>query len=507
MMDRERFRLGMTWIPIALLLLSACSVRLPTRGEHVAVRFFESPAFLSMEGPDAKVVTFNILGRTHRGIPVGSVLTLERPLHVPALAHLIFGFAGKGTLTGNLSVMISFTDATSGEQHELFKGTIRAPGDAREWVRSVRVRLDDVADHWGTLIFTINLDEVEEGGHIWVLEPVVATPVEPEPPWVPVHDPVEAMQQFRILQTEHHILWIWVNGLAFDDLKLEALDRTPWPRLAAFVADAALFERVVPMTSRSDQNFLAAFTGTTSSEGPRRSPGELLKRAMYRPILYADARALFELGLDGFAEARSTGDLNTLLPWLRNQVLTGHRIAVNLALQYGSAKPDEARRAIERTIAAFEEAGILKDTVIYIVGTGRVNETDIRPGFLAVRVPGGVSVPNDRVVLPMSVQDILPTMADVMGVSKKDLRFTGKSRYAWLFQLNHDREEPVWADAGGVRWAVFNDWKIRVDAKMGEVKAIEALDPRMAARMTDAYEAFLKRYIGAWFRSEVAPAG
>lgn len=477
--------------------LVSCSVNLPTKGDHVILAWFEQPGFLFSETGPVQVESAVIRGRKYRGIALESTLIVERPVRIPELADLVLSIAGEGTKRALLSLTVTFNRADTGETREIYTASLDFEHPAKEWVEPVRISLEKEARQWGMLRLELSVTDVEEGGRVWLLDPYVTSQIPPREPWAPIHDLETAQQKFQELQTHYHILWIWLPDLAFDDLHLEWADSSPWAPLSTLIADGAIFEKVVPVTGNTADNLAVAMSGEVQNDGLN-GPALLLRRAMYQPALLLLGLNYPEEATKAYVDVRKDLTEDEIVGWLEGKLRQKKQQA--LVALIGGKSRDEQKAGAKKVIRAFEKAGILDQTVIYVVGTGRVSEADVEPGFLAIRVPGGVDLPNDRVTMPMSVQDVLPTMVDVLGVSHKDLKFAGTSRFGWMFQWNHELEEPVWSREGSTVWAVFNDWKLRLDGESGEVVDVRPMDPRRASEITESWDGFLRRFIGAWYR-------
>ncbi|MCS7312898.1 MAG: hypothetical protein NZ742_08305, partial [Acidobacteria bacterium] len=331
---------------------------------------------------------------------------------------------------------------------------------------------------------------------------------ETTPPWAPVKNPTEAFQEFRRLNSHLHVVLVIADRLAYTDLQLETPGQTPWPHLTDLLTGAAVFTSVYPVYDDPDRNLAAFWNGVRS--GPSTVPlSSVFQRGLYQTYGFVPTEGA------GLGDLRQTfRTFETTTPSVQAPDREVDRI--RSILRYHQARREKAfvarifrlsnpptetqgldgwLGALRRALSA--ETSLAAYVDLCVLGTGRIEDEQVRPGFLGCRLPTGVLVPMPSVRAPMSGLDVVPTLSDWFDVSRKDARWDGESRLAWLFYretppeavaFGYTRQGGFIATADGILWV-----------RNGQPGPFVAMNPQSRTAFDPTFQAFWQTYLwGRW---------
>ncbi len=509
---------GLRWLgtTLGLIVLYGCqSVGTPSRPYDV-VYLLTVPERLNVQGTETGAVLTLIHGRQYRALSVGSSLQVEFPTWVPPGTVLAWGVGAQGITAGAVQVHVQGLRPFQGSAPvDLLPPTAVPAAELAHAVRSFQVDLSPLARQWAVLRIILELQDVQ-ADRVWLVEPMLYRTVpEASPPWAPVENPVEAFREFCRLNSQLHVVLVVADRLAYTDLNLETPGQTPWPNLEALLAGAAVFTSVYPVYDDPDRNLAAFWSGVRS--GPPTVPlSGVFQRGLYQTYGFVPA------GVVGLGDLRRAfRALEAVTP----SVPTPNREVdrIRSILRYHQARREKAFVArifrlsdpqtetqgldawlgdLRRALSA--EVSLAGHVDLCVLGTGRIEDGQVRPGFLGCRLPTGVLVPTPSVRAPMSGLDVVPTLSDWFDVSRKDARWDGESRLAWLFYretppeavaFGYTRQGGFIAAADGVLWV-----------QDGRPGPFVARNPQSRAAFDPAFQAFLQAYLwGRWRQAH--PAG
>ncbi|GBC84211.1 hypothetical protein HRbin11_00634 [bacterium HR11] len=505
------------WLSVTLGLTVLCgcqSVGTPSRPYGV-VYLLTLPERLNVQGTETGPVLALIHGRQYRALPVSSSLQVEFPTWVPPGAVLAWGIGAQGITAGTVRVHVQGLRPVQGAAPiDLLPPTDVAAAELAHAVRSFQVDLSPLARQWAVLRIALEPQGVQ-ADRVWLVEPMLYRTVpEASSPWAPVEKPVEAFQEFRRLNSRFHVVLVVADRLAYTDLNLETPGQTPWPNLEALLAGAAVFTAVYPVYDDPDRNLAAFWNGVRTGLSPV-PLSAVFRRGLYQTygFIPADGALWADLGrafhtVEKASSIVSTPDreVDRIRDRLRYHQARREKafIARILRLSDPSVETqglDAWLGTLRRALSA--EAGRATSVDLCVLGTGRVEDGQVRPGFLACRLPTGVLVPTPVVRAPMSGLDVVPTLSDWFDVSRKDARWDGESRLAWLFYretppeaiaLGSTRQGGFIATYDGVLWV-----------QDGRPGPFVVLNPRSRAAFDPTFQAFLQTYLwGRWRQAHPA---
>ncbi len=497
-------------------ILSGCRpVSTPSRPYDV-VYLLTLPGRLNVQGTDTAPVWAFIHGRRYRALPVSSSLQVEFPTWVPSGAVLAWGVGAQGITAGTVQVRLQGLRPFQGAAPvDLLPPTAVPAAELAHAVRSFQVDLSPLAQQWAVLRIVVEPQDVQ-ADRVWLVEPMLYRVVpETPPPWAPVEDPAEAFREFRRLNSRLHVVLVVADRLAYTDLNLETPGQTPWPNLEALLAGAAVFPSVYPVYDDPDRNLTAFWNGVRAGPSPVPLSG-VFRRGLYQTYGFvptdgaglADLRREFRT-LEATTPSVPTSDreVDRVRSILRHH--QARREKAFVARVFRLAEPRTETQGLDAWLgdlrrAVTAEADLAVRVDLCVLGTGRIEGDQVRPGFLGCRLPTGVLVPTPSVRAPMSGLDVVPTLSDWFDVSRKDARWDGESRLAWLFY----RETPPEAVAFGYtrRGGFIATYDGILWVQDGQPGSFVVLNPRSRAAFDPVLQAFWQTYLWGRWRQE-HPAG
>jgi len=467
------------------------------------------PERLNVQGAETGPVLALIHGRQYRALPVGSSLQVEFPTWVPPGAVLAWGVGAQGITAGTVQVRVQGLRPFQGSTPiDLLPPTAVSAAELAHAVRSFQVDLSPLARQWTVLRVVLEPQDVR-ADRLWLVEPMLYRTVpETSPPWAPVENPAEAFQEFRRLNSRFHVVLVVADRLAYTDLDLETPGQTPWPNLEALLAGAVVFTSVYPVYDDPDRNLAAFWNGVRSGSSPV-PLSAVFQRGLYQTYGFVPAAG------SGWGDLR--GAFRTLEATPPSVQAPDQEVArIRSILRYHQARREKAFVArvfrlsdpltetqgldawlgdLRRVLSA--EASLATHVDLCVLGTGRIEDGQVRPGFLGCRLPTGVLVPTPFVRAPVSGLDVVPTLSDWFDVSRKDARWDGESRLAWLFYreappeavaFGYTRQGGFIAAADGILWV-----------QDGQPGPFVAPNPRSRAAFDPVFRSFLQAYLwGRW---------
>jgi hypothetical protein len=508
---------GRRWFPVTLGLtvLYGCQFTGTPSRPYDVVYLLTIPERLNLPGGEATPVQTLIHGRQYRALPVGSSLQVEFPTWIPPGTVLAWGVGAQGVPSGTVQVHVQGLRPFQGMPPiDLLPPTAVSATELAHAVRSFQVDLSPLARQWAVLRIVLEPQDVP-AGRVWLVEPMLYRTVpETSPPWAPVENPAEALEEFRRLNSRLHVVLVIADRLAYTDLNLETPGQTPWPNLEALLAGAAVFSAVYPVYDDPDRNWAAFWNGVRA--GPSPVPlSAVFRRGLYQTYGLGPSDGVGLEGLHGGFHTWIEAPPSVQAPdpevaRIRDRLLyhQARREKAFIARIFRLSDPSVETQGLDAWLgqlrqALSAEADLASRVDLCVLGTGRVEDGQVRPGFLGCRMPTGVLVPTPVVRAPMSGLDVVPTLSDWFDVSRKDARWDGESRLAWLFYretppeavaLGYTRQGGFVATYDGVLW-------IQAD----QPGAFVAWDPRSRAAFDPTFQKFLQTYLWGRWRQATRP--